>query len=92
MSFTFKTEVIGLMMDIVGSFDNDELHPGSISAFEIEEVFYRGQAIDHEGLTEEVLTHICEQAHKSAAKAAIEAEQDRYADRFREYGEERYDN
>jgi hypothetical protein len=82
--FTFKTEVIGLMCDVEGALDEDGFEIHSIKHFRCD--------LDITGIKDDVLDYVAEQAVKTASVAAIEAKADAYADRFREYGEERYDS
>lgn len=69
MSFTFKTEVIGLMCDVEGAFDE-------IGLFDIHSIKHFGCELELSSIDGGVLCYVSEEAVKQATKAAVEAEQD----------------
>jgi hypothetical protein len=76
MSFTFKTEVLGVEMEVEGSFVPPSSEYGHGGYFEIEGLKHKGESLDMDGINPDVLCDIEEAAFKEAAKAAMQAEED----------------
>jgi hypothetical protein len=75
MSFTFKTEVLGVEMEVEGSFS----HPcdiGESAYFEIAFLRHKGEDLHWCDLSDIILYCIETKAFKEAAKAAMQAEED----------------
>jgi len=71
--YTFKTEILGVQMEITGTFTSEEPqehdYPGCPAEFEIETVSHKGEDLEWEGLSVKDLDYIC-------AQAFVEAEED----------------
>ena len=69
MMFTFKTEVLGVQMEVQGHFYE--------GVFDLWELKHKNESLEWTGLHDDVIQYICEQAIKEAAKEAMQAEEDK---------------
>lgn len=69
--FTFETEVLGLNCKVTGAIFTEDFDWGGYTDFEVHEIEHKGEFMDIEGLTDEVLSHIAEEALKEAAKEVL---------------------
>lgn len=77
MSFTFKTEVIGLMCDVDGAFDE-------IGLFDIHSIKFQGHELDMMEIDSCALDAVSIEGVKQAGKAALEAGIEAGIERYRE--------
>jgi hypothetical protein len=64
----FKTEVLGVQMEVTGEFFE--------GAFDIHTIEHKGESLDFYDMQEHVLDHVAETALKELASAAMEVEDD----------------
>ena len=70
MSFTFKAKVMGVEMEVKGSFSDHE----DSDDFEILELRHKGESLDWDCLDDVVIGRICEEAFKHAGEEAMRFE------------------
>lgn len=70
MTFTFKTEVMGVEMEVEGSFSDLE----GADAFEILKLKHKGEELDWDCLDDVVIERICEEAFRQAGEEAMKFE------------------
>jgi hypothetical protein len=74
--FTFETDVMGVEMQVGGTFDPGEAPshdcPGYAPSFEIEELIYKGEELDYDDLAPQVIERLQDDAFEAASNEAEE--------------------